>query len=530
MPVFDDSAQWGVRSRALYLRLLLPILAAIVIILIAERAIQSYLQPGFWDKTAWLMHDPYRGEGFDRVIVQEKLQNLLKLNPDIISVGDSSGFFSLQPTIVNRYLDGKRYVNLSTGANMAFDGYKAIAEFALRDRPSIKYVVLQIFPQLVPSTKIIQEGSLSPILQDNLISFRAWLTPPSAALSPYAKTLLFEHRRYHRSDALSNHKVALELRATIDQTLGWTPEHDVRFDRLFGKTGFNLDTRTDWSSLLPGSDPSILRYYLSDFAKMVEKYSAKLIVVFSPVPQQLLVRDDANAKIAEQAVASFQQHHPDVKFLFPFITTFSSDKFAQFNHAAREYSFLTSKRLGLGLRKYFRDPASITALAVSHEEAPPTPKPEVQSRSGDDSALKDAAMSFFLYTATTEPRYRQQISRRVLALLDDDEAFGFMMDDATAKLELLARSKAKLSYNLDALKAMAVDVSNVSHCNAGDPSLQWVQLSGSVAYDYADPTHLSSAPVTWPAASYIIVPTIIEDGVRKFDGYCLEPSMAALEK
>src|SRR5258708_15734774 len=175
-------------SSSVMKRLVYPIFATILIILAAEGVIENYLRPSFWDKTSWILHDPYRGEGFDRLIVEEKLSRLLKYNPNIISVGDSSGFFSLQPTIIDRYLRGKRYVNLSTGANQAFDGYKAIAEFSLKRTPSIKYVVLHMFPSLVPSPFNVREGGLSPLLQENLVSFRSWLTPPSAALSPYFKT------------------------------------------------------------------------------------------------------------------------------------------------------------------------------------------------------------------------------------------------------------------------------------------------------------------------------------------------------
>jgi hypothetical protein len=36
---------------------------------------------------------------------------------------------------------------------------------------------------------------------------------------------------------------------------------------------------------------------------------------------------------------------------------------------------------------------------------------------------------------------------------------------------------------------------------------------------------LLSVPVKWPETSHILIPTVIEDGVRKFDGYCPEPSV-----
>ena len=90
-----------------------------------------------------------------------------------------------------------------------------------------------MFPQLVPGAGVLQAGGLAPMLQDNLVSFRSEIMPPSAALAPYAKAKLFEGRDYRAGSALSNHKVALEFRASVDHTLGWAPEHDIRFDRLY---------------------------------------------------------------------------------------------------------------------------------------------------------------------------------------------------------------------------------------------------------------------------------------------------------
>src|SRR5205823_4346972 len=139
-----------IKDKGFITHLIAPIAFGLCFVALVELGIHLKYHPTFWEKTTWLLHDPYRGEHFDRVIVAEKLSNLLDLDADIISVGDSSGFFSLQPTIVNRYLHGLKYVNLSTGANQAYDGYRAIAEFALRRSPNIKYVVLYIFPLLVP--------------------------------------------------------------------------------------------------------------------------------------------------------------------------------------------------------------------------------------------------------------------------------------------------------------------------------------------------------------------------------------------
>src|SRR6266704_3426361 len=133
-------------GRSFVRKVILPICCALALIAAIEGAVAIVFKPTFWDRSAWLLHDPYREETLDRVLISEKLQALAESAPDIISVGDSSGFFSIQPTIVNRYTRGLKYINLSTGGNHTMDGFKAIAEYMLERSKSIKYVVLYILP------------------------------------------------------------------------------------------------------------------------------------------------------------------------------------------------------------------------------------------------------------------------------------------------------------------------------------------------------------------------------------------------
>ncbi len=90
----------------------------------------------------------------------------------------------------------------------------------------------------------------------------------------------------------------------------------------------------------------------------------------------------------------------------------------------------------------------------------------------------------------------------------------------------MAKSQERLGYSVSQLKGTSVAVKNIPHCNNGDPTLEWVQLSGVMTFTYDDSEHHSVEPVAWPLASNILVPTISEDGIRKFDGYCPEPSMS----
>src|ERR1700722_20386998 len=100
-------------------RLILPVLCAFGIIGAVEFAIQMHYHPGFWQKTTWLLHDPYKSEIFDRVELYERLSHFEDSDPDIISVGDSSGFFSLQSKVGNRYSGGAKVPNLNTDAHHA---------------------------------------------------------------------------------------------------------------------------------------------------------------------------------------------------------------------------------------------------------------------------------------------------------------------------------------------------------------------------------------------------------------------------
>ena len=163
-------------ARVVLKRLILPALCALVIVSIVEFAIDITWRPTFWQKSTWLMHDAYHGgEIFDRLEMSTRLSALLDNDPDIISVGDSSGFFSLQSTVVNRFTGGLKFLSFNTGANQAFIGYQAIAEYALQRAKNIKYVVLYVFPQLLPQEPVIGAADLGPITYDDLVGARSYI-------------------------------------------------------------------------------------------------------------------------------------------------------------------------------------------------------------------------------------------------------------------------------------------------------------------------------------------------------------------
>jgi hypothetical protein len=510
-------------------RLLLPVLVVIAAVVAIEFGIQLVFHPSFWQKTTWLMHDPYRfqGEVADRDFTFQKIRWIEDSDPEIISVGDSSGFFSLQSKIVNRYISGHKYLSLNTGANDAYVGYKGLAEYMLRRSPHLRYVVLYLYPQILPAEIVLDQADLGLILNDDFVGMNSVITPPSAGLSAYAKSLVFKGKRFHLGDPLSLFSAAYQYWATAKDTIGWLPEFDVRFDRTDTRRAFPSDQRSPWYHRkyyrFNFAEPSMINLVLDDFARMVQSYGAQLAIAFGPFPKRLAAIGDPNIAAAEQALARFQREHPDVKFLFPLITRWGTEKFGMYNHVSREYTFLSSERMGKALAQILNDPDSIKPFTPAYQDPGSYPAVETKAMGPPDKKLLDAALALYLYTSTADETYRQLISKRVLNLIDNDSAFRYMMDDARTRVASLTRRGITIGFNLATLQATPVTVTGMDFCTGPDD--QWVYIDGNMIFSYQSDAYSDTGAVPWPASSHILIPTIVEDGVPKFDGYCPEPSM-----
>jgi hypothetical protein len=517
-------------------RLIGPVLFGLALAAVVELAIELRYHPDFWQKTTWLVHDPYHGETFDRVMLYERLSNLDDSRPEVISVGDSSGFFGIQSTIANRYTHGVFYLSLNTGANYVYLGYRALAEYMLR-KPGgrIKWVIIYAFPQLMPEESVLRLGDLAPYVDDDLIGPLSVLTPPSAFLSPYAKYKIFDNANWHFGSSMVNDVAPLQLRAQVKQALGWLPEFDVRYDRVGGQFPFPYYRDEDSarpadarSGILPrlglAQNSSIYAVY-DDFNRMVKSYGAHLAIAFAPVSERAISPKETHIAEAEAAMARFSRDNPDVKFLFPYISTWAPEKFGTANHISREYTFLSSMRLGKAIGRLVTDPGSIPNY-VPRFQGISLPHVTHTITGPVDAELLKSAFAFYLYTQTLDESYKRLISRRVLDLLEHDEAYHYMMQDAAARARMFADKKIEIGFDMSQMRARPLVVSGMPFCNQR-PETQWVQVDGVLNFTYKSPEIAPPAtPVRWPEGSNIYFPLIKEDGIYKFDGYCPESDLA----
>jgi hypothetical protein len=486
---------------------------------VIEAGVQLAIRPTFWDKTTWLLHDPYRGELFDRLIVEEKIRQLEPLKPDIISVGDSSGFFSIQPNIVNRYLHGLKYASLSTGANQAFEGYKAIMLYMIEHQPSIRYVVLNMHPTLIPSPEVLRKADLGPILYDDLVGIKSKVTPPSAALSPYAKSLLFYHTRYDPNALPSSHKVFLEVHYTLKDTLGWVPEHDTRRDRTVTTTPLYPDRERHMGNLYGLLEGSAILTKLQEFADICRAHHVRLMIMFNPMGWAGIQYTDDLFK-AEQLLETFQHNNPDVVFLTDhLITPWDTIKFGMFNHIARDYVFEGSARMGMAIEKALFKPELVRPFHMqwNPRKYPKAENIKVISPATDEQI--DTALAFYFYTATQDKRYWDAMSDRVHRLLGENVPFNWMMEDMKTRTRQLAEKKITLSYDRSQIKGNVISQTGTYYC--GDSKdVTWIRLGGVMSFGYKSPVQESSEPVKWSMDADVIIPLIRENGRYVFDGYC----------
>jgi hypothetical protein len=287
----------------------------------------------------------------DRAIF-DKLADFAYSSPDIIQVGDSSGFHGVRPEVVMRHLDGLKYVNLSCCASMGYRGYYGVTDFMLRRNPGIRAVVLYVSLNDLPRADSIGgDHQIGEYIQDSLTSPFARLAPPTLALRQgIANQIKFS--RLTRNQAV----FVDDMQRSTRRHLGWWAEHDRRLSapkraeywrRICGETGIVVQNDDD---IFYGKDGlrgrySYFRSELQAFASLAAEHRAKFILAVHPFSCRGLEGGFLAARREELDIL-LKQNPNMIALPEQMLVLWPTERFVSINHLHVGYDEENSRRLG----------------------------------------------------------------------------------------------------------------------------------------------------------------------------------------
>ena len=284
-----------------------------------------------------------RGDVVQKRVVEEKRRLFEHSTPEFVQIGDSSGYYGVQPKIVERYIGNYSYINASCCGDTGYAGYRYLADIYLRDHPSAHYLVLYITPYLFPMYS--KEGFSPSIYRAYLSPFRFVDKLPSLQYRIAVTNLVFYGNYSHvmRDDSEFPNYIEKWVKQ-YPQTGGWVPI-PVAPKRLTVPAG-----ECDFNHVYDYKGAPTVRDELEKIKKVTDKYHAHLIVMFNPVactagPIIQPIIDD---------VKDFQKENPDVIVPFPVITTWKPEDFNDPWHLFEKASVPNSERVGNALTKIVR--------------------------------------------------------------------------------------------------------------------------------------------------------------------------------
>jgi hypothetical protein len=337
------------------------LVVAVAVIGIVEISIYAMARPNLVERSNYLDWNYDSSEYLHKLIVFNKLSLFSSSSPDIVQVGDSSGFYGIIPEIVSKFVGGKKYVNLSCCANTGFDGYYDIAKFVLDRNSKAKTLVLYITPNHLPSINLQRGDELvggAARIHESFVSPWASLSPPSQSLRPAITKVVYSLNGYVRPMS-PRYPGAPEARMSrsVKQNLGWWMEDDFRmteraqqkyFTSLCGEENIyrpNLLDRIYYQQNRFGQHEFIPEGVFARFAELAAAHGATLVIAFHPHPCSSMWPQDLD--VLRSMLRSVQAKHQNVSVLPDSIFEhWPSNEFTSFDHLRVGYDVLASARLG----------------------------------------------------------------------------------------------------------------------------------------------------------------------------------------
>lgn len=326
-------------------------------------------------------------ELFQKALIYSKLEAAVAAKPQVVQIGDSSGLHAVIPRIVDQYLDGLKYENMSCCAITGSDGYYSIAEFMFRNVPSIKAVVLYTSWHNGPAELASHSAEIGPS-EVRLRYAVGWpshvVMPATLAARPdvlravYAPTAELAQPGLEPVDKVS---AFASLVRFLRKNAGWWPEHDTRVnstkhDEWLAKLCTDVMSARDleeaYSRDIFNRPQPYAQTELRRLANLAARYGAKLIVVFQPFTCPAISEGYLAKRLADLVAVAAE--YPNIVIGQPAFEPWSGKRFISMDHlgagnedeASRRVGRMVATALGLPVREPPPlSPAKLPALAWS---------------------------------------------------------------------------------------------------------------------------------------------------------------------
>lgn len=318
----------------------------IVLILLTETAIAFYGKGSPVYRNNFLELAYHKRVSPQKFIIMKKLQELAAEKADYVSVGDSTGLFGLQPLIIQKFLNGKKMLNLSTAGDAGYNGYRYMAEYYLKHHDKGRVLMAAITPFILPSD--FAGTPMATSIRDNYLNqWRHVLLPNFSWRLMLTNWLYYDELKdepfaYRESDGA--YPPLSVWNEEIMHNKGWL---DFPVRAKVNREDCTFRTKSD-------KYDKTFRKELQKFVRLSHRYDSELILLLSPVS---CVDAGHHSDYLEMELDRFAIQNRDVFIPFGLIDTWPLEDFGDEIHLKQQSSARYSLLVGQVLAKHARGEA-----------------------------------------------------------------------------------------------------------------------------------------------------------------------------
>jgi hypothetical protein len=278
-----------------------------------------------------------REENPARVVVNTKLKGVARQEADFVLVGESSGFFGVQPHVVNAAMGGRRLINLACCTITKNSGYRHMARYAIERQERIKYLVVHL--SAIVFTVEDEGGLAGPIFEGYISPLRHIRDSGLAQYRALAANLV--HRR-EASNQIGLKVLLAGGTGGIEGTSSWYEEMVSNGGWMPIPSKQVPITKEDCDNFLSTGSTGEYREAFDWFKAFADEYQLGVVLAFNPIP----CPDISDVNGFGEVVRQFDRENPDVYVPFSPFDYWPSDLFSDPMHLTPDGAALHSERLG----------------------------------------------------------------------------------------------------------------------------------------------------------------------------------------